>query len=419
MGNEEYVRGDAMKSAIRRPAVAVCLWLILGLGSPGRAAVSDHLFWGQVLQGRVANDPNQPAPLHLFVLEARTDATVSYVEFVTAAGYADAIPADASTTSDEIDTYHWTDNGAHVWEYWGYFEDPNALQSYGDGTYTITLHYTSGSQEQTTVWYGIPGTTQPIPTPTQKPVIQWPPHDGFVASPVTFRWEPLTDPNAADIYLHVRSDANEYLITDIYGVHATESTPYDMHEGKYEVEFALETFYSTTNPDGISFDVLKSSTLLQPFEVVATTVYRFWSPATDHHFYTLTPGERDKLLTKYADVWTFEGPAFYAWASAYEPNLAPVYRFWSSASGSHFFTIDPNEKNKLVTRYSDVWTYEGVAFYAYPSSRRPADCSPVYRFWKPSDNTHFFTISEDEKNKLLTRYSTIYTFEGIAFYARK
>jgi len=406
-----------MKLVRRWPVALTSLLLVLGLCHLGRATVSEHLFGGQIVQSQVYNDPNQTAPLYIFTFQAETDANVASIDFVTAAGHTYTIPADEQTTSEEIDTYHWVKGTTHVWEYWGYFEDPNALHNYGDGSYKAVLHYSDGAKEQTTIWYGVPDTNQPIPAPTQKPNVLWPRHADLVASPVIFEWDPIIDPNVADIYLSVINDSNDYIINDVYDMNALSSEPYDMNEGRYEVEFAIETFYAITNADGIPFHVLKSSTMLQPFEVVATSVYRFWSPTTDRHFYTINSAEKDKLINKYSQTWTFEGTVFYAWATPYDPNLVPVYRFWSDRSSSHFYTISEGEKNKLIAKYSDVWTYEGIAFYAYAPGRQPADVNPVYRFWKPSDGTHFYTISEDEKNKLIDRYSNIYTFEGIAFYA--
>jgi hypothetical protein len=406
-----------MKPVFRWLMTLTSLLLTLGLCGAGRAAVSDHVFRGQIMQGRIYDDPNLAAPLYHFMLELDTDASVSYVEFMTAAGRTDVIPADPHTVAGGIETYHWIDGSTHVWEYWGYFEDPNALHDYGDGLYVVIPHYANGSKEQTAVWYGVPGTTQPIPTPTQRPQLLWPPHDGAVASPVTFTWEPVTDPSIGDIYLNVRNDSNESVIAGVYGVHATGSTPYDVNEGRYQIEFALESFYSIMSPDGVPFEVLKTSTLLQPFEVVASNVYRFWSPITGRHFYTIDGAEKNKLIDTYSDVWTFEGPVFYAWATPYDSGMAPVYRFWSGSSNSHFYTIRESEKTKLINLYSHVWTYEGVAFYAYAPGGQPSDVSPVYRFWKPSDNTHFYTIDPTERDKLVTQYSAIYTFEGIAFYA--
>jgi hypothetical protein len=64
-----------------------------------------------------------------------------------------------------------------------------------------------------------------------------------------------------------------------------------------------------------------------------------------------------------------------------------------------------------------VWTYEGIAFYAYPEGQQPGDAEVVYRFWSPVLETHFYTIRESEKNKLVDNYSHVWTYEGTAWYA--
>jgi len=56
---------------------------------------------------------------------------------------------------------------------------------------------------------------------------------------------------------------------------------------------------------------------------------------------------------------------------------------------------------------------EGVAFYAFPASSEGT--LPVYRF--NNGTYHFYTISETEKNFVLTNYPS-WTLEGIAYYAR-
>jgi len=44
--------------------------------------------------------------------------------------------------------------------------------------------------------------------------------------------------------------------------------------------------------------------------------------------------------------------------------VSPVYRFISLASSSWFYTIDEADKRAFITRHSDVWTYEGIVWYA-------------------------------------------------------
>ena len=104
-------------------------------------------------------------------------------------------------------------------------------------------------------------------------------------------------------------------------------------------------------------------------------------------------------------------------ATEQDNMLRPVYRFWKSADNTHFYTIKESEKQKLIDNYSHIYTYEGPAFYAYATGQHPIDTLPVYRFWKPQGNTHFFTIKESEKDKLINLFSLVFTFENTAWYA--
>jgi hypothetical protein len=125
---------------------------------------------------------------------------------------------------------------------------------------------------------------------------------------------------------------------------------------------------------------------------------------------------------------TLEVPKGTAWDLAFElltnqaangrdPDLAPVYRFWSDKLGDHFYTIDEAEKDRILRDDPDVWTFEGVAFYAYPPDRAPVGSKPVYRFWSDRLGHHFYSISASEKQKLVTEPSKVWSLEGIAWYA--
>jgi subtilisin family serine protease len=148
-------------------------------------------------------------------------------------------------------------------------------------------------------------------------------------------------------------------------------------------------------------------------------VYRFWSPVYSRHFYTTDEAERNKLLDNYSRTWTYERVVYHVLSDAGEPGAAAVYRFWSAALNAHFYTINVAERDKLRTSYSGAWTYEGPVFYAFPAGSQAADTLPVHRFWSATLRCHFYTISEGEKNKLISLYSGTWTYEGIAWYAYK
>jgi len=134
------------------------------------------------------------------------------------------------------------------------------------------------------------------------------------------------------------------------------------------------------------------------------------------YFYTIGGTERDKPINEYPHVWTFEDVAYYAFHEAGE-NLPAVYRLWSPKMQTHFWTINDDELRRTSRDFADTWIFEGVAFYAYPQGRQPLGTMPVYRFWSSRLGSHFYTIDETEKNKLVAGHPHVWDFEGVAWYA--
>ncbi len=157
-----------------------------------------------------------------------------------------------------------------------------------------------------------------------------------------------------------------------------------------------------------------------PAPTAKTPVYRFWSPVLLSHFYTINDAERQYVVDTYPGIWEYEGIAYQAMTDQTNPRAVPVYRFWSDSLGAHFFTADEVQKNSLLNEYADVWTFEGTAFYAFPldEAAPPAGTLPVYRFLSESLGTRFFyTISEAEKDIVQTNWPDVWELEGIAWYA--
>ncbi|NDD15225.1 MAG: hypothetical protein EB072_21975, partial [Betaproteobacteria bacterium] len=89
----------------------------------------------------------------------------------------------------------------------------------------------------------------------------------------------------------------------------------------------------------------------------------------------------------------------------------------------HFFTTSAAEKDVIEKESTDpnygqpgLWpfTFEGVAFQAY-GVKATSTAIPVYRFYSPTLDRHFFTASDSESSEV--KASGKYTAEGIAFYA--
>ncbi|MFC5503384.1 hypothetical protein ACFPJ4_14140 [Lysinimonas soli] len=145
-------------------------------------------------------------------------------------------------------------------------------------------------------------------------------------------------------------------------------------------------------------------------------VFRFWLPSSNDHFFTMNVTEAEGILRLYPSLWRYEGVAYQAFATQ-ESGTVPLYRFWSPDLQGHFFTASQQERDAVVSRYaSHVWSYEGVDFYVYPEGTSAAATTQVARFWSPRYQQHFYTMNPAETAYIEQYYAgEIWTFENYNF----
>jgi Protein of unknown function (DUF1566)/Repeat of unknown function (DUF5648) len=143
-------------------------------------------------------------------------------------------------------------------------------------------------------------------------------------------------------------------------------------------------------------------------------VFRFFNTNTGAHFFTMSLAERDYVKNTYP-FFSYEGTAFFAYPVA-DPELSPVYRFFNMVTGTHFFTISAAEKDHVIATWPTIYSYEGIAWHANTASG--ANLVPVYRFFNTRTGTHFYTTSAAERDNVIATLSW-YSFEGIAYYVRQ
>lgn len=148
---------------------------------------------------------------------------------------------------------------------------------------------------------------------------------------------------------------------------------------------------------------------VEAFGQGSVPVYRFYSPTSKTHFYTISEGEKNNLARS-GSGWNFEGVAYYAYTTRQEGTV-PLYRFFSLANNAHFFTRSEAERDSLVS--SPAWRFEGTAYYVYASDDWGR--IPVYRFWSSKFRHHFFTTSPVERSNLILNQD--WDYNGVAFYA--
>ena len=107
--------------------------------------------------------------------------------------------------------------------------------------------------------------------------------------------------------------------------------------------------------------------------------------------------------------------------SFYDPNLGTVplseevltgglvHRMYNPNSGEHFYTVSDEERDILI---SAGWIYESEDGFTGPAASE--DTFPVYRLYNPNGNDNHFTLDRDEAIGLK---EAGWIYEGVVFYA--
>lgn len=319
-----------------------------------------------------------------------------------------AVAWDPSTDSDSGLAYYWID-GTQI----GPSTTTYSRSGLTAGT-TITLSVKAvdyaGNQTDpaaSSLTFTLPLVDEPPTVPQNLTVT------GKTATTVTLSWGPSTDLNALSGYYVYRdgvfvgsTSASVLTFTDKF---LTTGRTYT-----YQVDAIdnIQQHSGKSNP--VSVTLLASPLTTSP-DPAFQYVYRFWSPKSQHHFYTANAVEASQVITTYPlTTWTYEKVAY---STPTDCNgQSPIYRFWSPTNQSHFYTMSEQEKVIIINTYpSTVWTYEGVAFCS--AATQVPGSTPLYRFWSNKLQGHFYTKDEAEKDYILAHYpSDTWKLEGIAYY---
>lgn len=144
-------------------------------------------------------------------------------------------------------------------------------------------------------------------------------------------------------------------------------------------------------------------------------VHRFYSPVFRGHFYTIDNAEKDAIIARWPDVWSYEGTRFTA-LSAQVRAAIPVYRFWSERLHGHFYTSNQTERDHVMRTWPETWSYEGIAYYALKWDDPHAQGMPLFRFWNARAGHHFYTANVSERDHIVKTWPDDWAYEGVAFH---
>ena len=139
-------------------------------------------------------------------------------------------------------------------------------------------------------------------------------------------------------------------------------------------------------------------------------VHRFYNVATQSHFFTASPAERDIIRNTLPD-YRYEGAGFQAVVD--QPGADPIFRFYNTQTNTHFFTPSATERDSVIANLSSIYNYEGTGFHA--SDKDGGGLTEVFRFYNTATGVHFYTPSVLERNIVQQTLPT-YNYEGVGFY---
>ncbi|MBU4297805.1 MAG: matrixin family metalloprotease [Desulfobulbaceae bacterium] len=140
-------------------------------------------------------------------------------------------------------------------------------------------------------------------------------------------------------------------------------------------------------------------------------IYRFYNTVTGTHFYTASYDEMN-FVTNTLPQFNYEGAAFCGASDSSASDVSPVYRFYNTVTGTHFYTISEAEKNYVLANFPG-FSFEGEAYKAHTTSS--PGTKALHRFYNTQTGTHFYTTSDTEKQNVQNTLPQ-YNYEGIAYY---
>jgi len=174
-------------------------------------------------------------------------------------------------------------------------------------------------------------------------------------------------------------------------------------EGEYRIEFSDPQWFATDHGH---------------WRVdVARPVYRVYSRSGKVHAYAVGREQLAGLVQEPNARYVDEGVAFCVYVEGTQPpDVVPVYWLSSKPVGASLYTVSETERDRFLAD-SDAWDYRGVAWYAYTAEHRPPDARAVHRFWSPKYSAYVYTMDEQEREKLLKGPRPAWVYQGVAWYA--
>jgi len=234
-------------------------------------------------------------------------------------------------------------------------------------------------------------------------------------------------------------DNGAFVGTNSVALNNGQPVPLDEDEDHIEESFSLDsnadalldktfTFGERNLPTALDLGILADI----GYDVIIyddEPVYHFYQFDKDLHFYTADRNERNVTVEKSNDGkldYRLEDVAFRTLMSDKDiltgetiEGVSPVYRFFDTESGEHFFTIDEAQKDSIRADLGD-YVFEGISYYAFESQPENIDTVPLYQTFNSATESYVYSTNSDDLNGIANSTATsqfdIEADDAIAYY---
>ena len=111
----------------------------------------------------------------------------------------------------------------------------------------------------------------------------------------------------------------------------------------------------------------------------------------------------------YGDLYT---SALYIVPNGCDSSCLPLYRFYKPYEDQHFYTTSETETYSLIKYHSDAFKFEGIDSFV-PSTGNIS----VHRFYNFITGEHFYTSNQAEATYINFNLTNMYHYEGVSYLA--
>ncbi|CAH9018572.1 hypothetical protein NURINAE_01003 [Candidatus Nitrosacidococcus sp. I8] len=142
-----------------------------------------------------------------------------------------------------------------------------------------------------------------------------------------------------------------------------------------------------------------------------TLIYEFYNSSSNDYLLATSKAQMAAMNRGEAGPnWQLTGNLFYAWSGATN-GAQPVCQFYNQGANSYFYTVNSSDCSYLQSINptnavaDDLWTYEGISFYALApiNGACPSSSDPIYQVYNQIWVNHRYTTSIEEYNSMITQ----------------